>query len=51
MKVEVKEDDEGCSILIINGEEIKLDLHETRELAQKLTNCEYAWIRKAIRGE
>jgi hypothetical protein len=51
MKIEVKEDDDGCSIIIVNGVEVKLDLDETRELATKLTACEYAWIRKAIRGE
>lgn len=51
MKIEIKEDDDGCSIIVINGEEIKLNLDETKQLIQQLTNCVTVWIRKALRGE
>lgn len=51
MKINVKEDDDGCSIIIVNGEEIKLDLNETKELANQLNQCERAWMKKALRGE
>lgn len=49
--IEVREDDDGCSIIVVNGIEVQLNVKETEEIAKKLIDCKNKWIRKAIRGE